>query len=255
MTERTARSPFGQDQGRRPTPRTAALEVLLLSGVFVVFNRLHSRVGRDISSATTHAQGIQALERLLHVNLELSVNEWLAGRHALAVVAVAFYRLYYFSLLAVLVWLFVRNPGNYRRVRRVLVAMTVAALFVFWVFPVSPPRFGLTGIVDIVADHDIVSTTHALDRTNGANYTAFPSLHVGWSAWWAYAVWSACRRAHPRVALLSWLFPLLMTAVVWTTGNHYVVDVVGSGGLLLTGVAMAHGWARLADRINGAKSK
>jgi hypothetical protein len=234
----------------RPSPRAAVLEVLLLSAVVVVFSWLHTRVGRDIASATHHARGFHTLERSLHLDLELPVNAWLAGHHAVTVAAVAFYRLYYLPLLAVLVWLFVRHPDNYRRVRRVLVAMTVTALLVFWALPVAPPRFALAGIIDIVARYDIMSARHTLDRTSGANYTAFPSLHVGWSAWCAYAVWSVCRRAHPRAALLAWLFPLLMTAVVWATGNHYVLDVVGSAGLLLVGLALANGWTRVAELRN-----
>ena len=229
----------------RPSWRQAVAEFLFLSAVLIAFSWLHSRVGRDTAAATAHADGFQSLERSLHVNLELPVNSWLAGRPALIDVAVAFYRLYYLPLLGVLVWLLLRHPGVYRHARRALVAMTVLALVVFWTFPVSPPRFALPGIVDIVADHDLLSVDHALDRTNGANFTAFPSLHVGWSAWCAYAVWATCRRTHPRAALLSWLFPLLMTAVVWTTGNHYVLDVIGSVVLLLAGIAAANGWARL----------
>lgn len=249
MAEQVGGSPGGLVDGLRPSWRTALPEVVLLSAVVIVFSGLHTRVGRDTAAATAHAHGLQSLEQSLHVDLELVVNAWLAGRPALIVVAVAFYRLYYLPLVAVLVWLFLRHSGSYRRARRVLVAMTGVALVMFWTFPVSPPRFALAGIVDLVADHDILSGHHALDRTSGANFTAFPSMHVGWSAWCAYAVWSATRRAHPRAALLAWLFPLLMTAVVWTTGNHYVLDVVGSGGLLLAAIAMANGWARLADRV------
>ncbi len=232
-----------------PSWRSAVAEIVLLSAVVVAFSWLHTLVGRDTAAATAHAGQFQSVERMLHVNLELSVNGWLAGHHALLTGAVVVYRLYYLPLVAVLVWLFLRHPGSYRRARRVLIIMTFLALIVFWAFPVSPPRFALTGIVDVVAEHDIVSVRQALDRTSGANFTAFPSLHVGWSAWCAYAAWSACRRAHPRAALLAWTFPLLMTAVVWTTGNHYVLDVLGSAGLLLAGIAAATGLARLVDRV------
>ena len=227
----------------------AVAEVLLLAAVVAAFSWLHTRVGRDTATAAAHADDFQAIERYVGVNLELSVNSWLAGHHALVEVAVGFYRLYYVPVLASLVWLFLRHPGNYREARRVLIAMTGVALAVFWAFPVSPPRFALAGIVDVVADHDIFSVHAALDRTSGANFTAFPSLHVGWSAWCAYAVWSASRRDHPRAALLIWVFPLLLTTVVWTTGNHYVLDVVGSAVLLLAGIAAENGWGRVADRV------
>jgi PAP2 superfamily len=73
-----------------------------------------------------------------------------------------------------------------------------------------------------------------------------PSLHVGWSLWCAYAVWSALRGMHPRLALLSWLFPLLMAADVLATGNHYVLDVAGSVALVAVAVVVASACGRLA---------
>jgi hypothetical protein len=75
-----------------------------------------------------------------------------------------------------------------------------------------------------------------------------PSLHVGWSPWCAYAVWSALRVTHPRVAVLPWAFPVLMAADVLATGNHYVLDVVGSVVLLLVSILVTSAWSRLAGR-------
>jgi hypothetical protein len=75
-----------------------------------------------------------------------------------------------------------------------------------------------------------------------------PSLHVGWSLWCAYAVWSALRSGHPRLALSSWIFPVLMAADVVATGNHYVLDVAGSLGLLAVSIVAAWAWGRLAGR-------
>jgi membrane-associated phospholipid phosphatase len=118
----------------------------------------------------------------------------------------------------------------------------------------SPPRFALPGIVDIVAEHDILGRA-SQEIGHGRNlYSAMPSLHVGWSMWCAYAVWSAVRASHPRLALLSWVFPLLMAADVLATGNHYVLDIAGSAVLLAVSIAVASLWSRLAERWRRAKS-
>ena len=53
---------------------------------------------------------------------------------------------------------------------------------------------------------------------------------------------------HPRVALIVWLFPLVMAAVVITTGNHYVLDVAGSVALLTVSIAAAAAWGRYRRR-------
>jgi hypothetical protein len=227
---------------RRPA---ALVEVVGLVLGFWLFARLHAAVARDVDVATANAHALQSVERTLHLNIERTANEWLAGHPALIQPSVYLYRLYYAVLAGVLVWVYVRHAEVYVKVRRTLLVMTGLALLVFWVLPMSPPRFALPGVVDIIAEHDLLGS-HA-SRDTG-NYTAMPSLHVGWSAWCAYAVWSALRASHPRLALLAWVFPLLMVADVLTAGNHYVLDVVGSAVLLAVSVAAVSVWERLADR-------
>lgn len=231
---------------RRPS---LLVEVVGLVLAFVLFSRLHSAAGKSHLDATVNARHLQSVERALHLNIELTANRWLTGHPALIHPAVYCYRLYYAVLLGALVWVYVRHAEVYRQVRRTLLAMLLLVLPVFWALPMSPPRFALPGIVDIVAQHDLFASTAARDPSNGQNhFSAMPSMHVGYSAWCAYAVWLALRGTHPRLALLAWSFPLLMTAVVLSTGNHYVLDVVGSAVLLTVAVGVAKLTGRLARK-------
>lgn len=231
--------------------RVAAVEVLLLAAVLLAFTRLHAAAGTDVTAATANARALQSLEQGLHLDVELATNQWLADHDGLIPVAVLFYRLYYIALIGGLLWTFVRRPAVYLHVRRTFVAMTGLALLVFWALPMSPPRFALPGVVDIIADHDILAGQSSRDLSSGANhFSAMPSLHVGWSAWCAYAVWLTLRDSHPRAALVAWLFPLLMVANVLATGNHYVLDVLGSAVLLAAGIAVATTWGGLVGRIS-----
>ncbi len=173
------------------------------------------------------------------------MNQWLSDHQALILPAVLGYRLYYAVLLGVLVWVFVRGDDSYLRARRTFMAMTGLALVVFWALPMSPPRLAVAGTVDIIARYDVVGGRASRDLGNGQNhFSAMPSLHVGWSAWAAYVVWSTLRTSHPRAALVAWLFPIAMVADVLATGNHFVLDVVGSGVLLVASVAVANVWGR-----------
>jgi hypothetical protein len=206
----------------------------------VLFSRLHNLAGTNVAAATANAHTLQSIERALHIDVELSANHWLAGHSRLVTVAVLCYRLYYLPLAAVLLWLLFRRPEIYRVVRRILTVMAPLALLVFWLVPVSPPRFALAGIVDVVARHDLFGSTASVDLANGQNhFSAMPSLHVGWSGLCAYAAWLALRDEHPRLAPLVWLFPAVMVVVVITTGNHYVLDVAGSAALLTASIAIA----------------
>lgn len=220
-------------------------EAALLLVVLVVFERLHAVVATDVGLATDNAGALQAVERVLHLDVELGINRWLVERPALATAAVLVYRLYYAVLLGVLGWVFLRHADVYRHVRRTFVALCGLALLVYWAVPMSPPRFALAGVVDVVAENDPTGDRAAPTATS---YTAMPSVHVAWSAWAAYAAWTALRPGYPRAALLVWAFPAVMVAVVLGTGNHYVLDVAGSAVVLGGAVAGAHLGGRLAAR-------
>jgi hypothetical protein len=219
------------------------VELAFLLLWFLLFARLDAAVGKDFAAATANALSLQSAEHAVHLDIERSANEWLAGNPVLAHLAVYLYRLYYVVVAGTLLWVFVRHAEVYRRVRRTMVAMMVLVLPVYWAVPMSPPRFALPGAVDIVARYDLLDQA---SWTSPTHYTAMPSMHVGWSLWCAYAGWSALRGTRPRLALAAWSFPLLMVAVVLTTANHYVLDIAGSIALLAVAIVTASLCGRLA---------
>jgi hypothetical protein len=227
-------------------------ELVLLAGGGWLFFRVHGSVGTSHAAATGNARRLRSIESALHLSVEPAVNRWLTGHPILIPPAVAVYRLYYVVLFGVLVWTYVRHPEGYRQARRTLLAMAVLVLPVFWAFPVSPPRFAVPGVADIVVEHDLFGDTGSRNLGTGQNhFSAMPSMHVAWSAWCAYAVWAALRPTHPRLSRLAWAFPVVMIAVVLTTGNHYLLDVAGSAALLAT----AAGVAALAGRLTAGRAE
>lgn len=250
------------DAGERSHPRPRrrgwrrpAFELAGLAIGVALFSWLHDRAGTAVAQATANAYALQSVERTLGLDVEVGANHWLAGLPVLTFVAVWCYRLYYLPLAGVLLWLLFRHADTYRTTRTTLLVMAAVALLVFWALPVSPPRFAVPGVVDLVAEHDAIAGAASRDLSNGQNhFSAFPSLHVGWSALCAYAAWLALRPKHPRAALLVWLFPLVMVAVVITTGNHYVLDVGGSVALLAVSIAATAAWDR-RPRRSGSTSR
>lgn len=232
--------------------RRAALELLALVTVIILYSWLHNLAGTDISHATANAYTFQRIEGAAGLNIELAVNHWLAGSPVLPQIAMWCYRLYYLPLAGVLLWVLFRHPVAYRRVRVTLIVMAAIALVVFWLLPVSPPRFALPGIVDVVAEYDVVGGAASRDLSNGTNhFSAFPSMHVAWSALCAYAAWMVLRGTRRSLAVLVWLFPLGMIAVVVTTGNHYVLDVAGSAVLFAVALAATVAYEHVSGRGTG----
>ena len=223
---------------KRPA-RTLGL-LLGLAAWFVVFTRLHGLSGTDAVAATANASKLQSVERSLHLDIELPINQWLATHPAFITPSVWFYRLYYVALVVIIVGIALRHSAFWRQAVSVLVVMMALVLLIWWAVPMSPPRFALAGITDIVGNNDLFGSRASTTLNNGRNhFSAMPSMHTGFALWCAYAVWLVWRETRPIAARLAWLFPTVMVVVVIATGNHYVLDVVGSVLLLAVSVALA----------------
>jgi hypothetical protein len=117
------------------------------------------------------------------------------------------------------------------------VLASFAALFVFWTWPVAPPRLAVPGAVDTLVSRHLfgAANPHGVAGLID-NYAAMPSLHVGWALWCAIAVVAATRTAWRH---LAWLYPVATTLVVITTANHYLVDAVAGAALIVVALGVA----------------
>ncbi len=209
------------------------VEFPLIVAGYLVFGLVRAALDPGAPAATNTAEFVQRLEHALNIDVEYSLNHALLGHPVAIYVTGYFYRLCVLAVPAVLVWLYVWWRDRYGRLRTVLVVMTLADLLFVWLVPESPPRLAQGGIVDHMADHDILGA--AASRTHGQTLNisgAMPSMHVAWTTWCAFAVFSVLRRRWPRAAWLAWLFPALVAFVVLVTGHHYVLDVVAGVALV-----------------------
>src|SRR3954471_6779201 len=94
---------------------TVLVEVVVLVLGILLFTRLHAAAGTSRTAATANARHLQSVEDILHLNVELTANRWLAEHPALIQPAVYCYRLYYVVLFGVLVWVYVRHTRVYRQ--------------------------------------------------------------------------------------------------------------------------------------------
>jgi hypothetical protein len=183
--------------------------------------------------ANANANAILAVERFLHLDIELTLNRALTAVPTLANAASVYYQYAHESvalIVLILMWRYRRR--QYAALRNTLVVVTLVSVVVYWILPVAPPRMALAGTVDTIS----TSSTVLLDSstvTGLANlYAAMPSLHVAWAVWCALAVivTTTSRWRH-----LAWLYPLITTLVVLATANHYLLDTV-AGAAVTAGV-------------------
>lgn len=217
---------------RRPLLVGELVVVLLLLRAYDLI-RGHAQLRQ--AAALRHGWQLLDAERILHLDPELDVNRWAAAHTALSLAASYWYQFFHITVtLCVLVWVYWRRPGSYRRARNALVLTNVFGLAFFLVYPAAPPRFlPGAGFVDAVARAGF-GTSHGGPVT-ADQYGAFPSLHLAWAVWTAVVAYRLVGSTWLRRLWLG--YPLITATVVIATGNHYLLDVVA--GVLITLATLA----------------
>ena len=213
------------------------VEALLAIAGYEVYGAIQSATDGERVTAVRHGWSLIHLEQHLHLWIEPTVNSWLSPHRLLSLTADYYYELSHaFVTAAVLVWLWRRHPAVYSRWRNTLLGLSLAALAVFWAFPVAPPRLTAPGMTDILVRYDALGAAHAPSGLIDL-YAALPSLHVAWAVWCAMAVVAAGRTRRRWWALT---YPAATTLVVLTTANHYVLDAVAGAALALVAAGCAY---------------
>lgn len=204
-------------------------------------SKIHHRI-----TAQHHGFDILHAERWLHLDLEKGAQTVFLHVRPLVKAMDVYYGTAHFLITAgVFLWLLFRaSPAAYRRCRNVLAIGTAIGLVVFALYPTMPPRLmphGVKTIDTMDAVGGLWSYNHGVLEHISDPFAAMPSLHILWSSWVAYVVWS---RVRSRGRWAAWLYPCFTGLVVVVTGTHWVLDLVG-GALTF---ALAVLGARLVER-------
>jgi PAP2 superfamily len=232
----------------RPTARSAPrrslatrrlpwwVEALLAIAGYEIYGAIQGATDGERIAAVRHGWSLIHIEQHLHVWVEPTINAWLVPHRLLSIASDYYYELSHaFVTAAVLVWLWRRHPEVYARWRNILLGLSLAALAVFWAYPVAPPRLTAPGLTDVLVKYDALGAAHAPSGLIDL-YAALPSLHVAWAVWCGLAVVAAGRTRRRWLALV---YPVMTTLVVLTTANHYVLDAVAGAGLTLIAIGVA----------------
>ncbi len=224
----------------RVAPRllSAAREVTLLGSVFLLYELGRHLVRERAGLAFADAETVLSLQRTLMLPSETALQGLLLLSQGLTRAANVYYVSVHFpATIAFLVWMWWRRPRDYTWARSVLVTVTMIALLLHVTFPLAPPRLlPGEGFVDTMALYG-PSAYGAGTESVTNQFAAMPSLHVAWALFIGVAVVTLLRSRWRWLALGH---PLLTTAVVISTGNHYWLDAVAAGALVLLAM-LVHG--------------
>jgi hypothetical protein len=217
----------------RATPRllSAIREITLLGSVFVLYELGRHLVRNRADAAFSDADTVVALERGLHLPSELGLQHLLLNSESLVKAANVFYVTVHFpATVAFLVWMWLFRPRAYTWARSLLVSVTLVALVMHVTLPLAPPRM-LAGseFVDTMAVYG--PSAYGQGTASVTNqYAAMPSLHAAWAMIIGLALVVSLTARWRWAALLH---PLVTVLVVVATANHYWLDVVAAGLLVV----------------------
>ncbi|MDX6288075.1 MAG: hypothetical protein QOG53_3560 [Frankiales bacterium] len=210
------------------------IEILIAVVGYELYSAVQSMTTGHIG-ALAHAEALVRLEKHLHIWIEPTLNHWATAHAFLGIGAGYYYELtHVLGTAATLIFLWWRRREFYFWLRNVLIAMSLPALFVYWLWPVAPPRLSSAGFTDTLVAHNILGAAHVHGGFVNL-YAAMPSLHVAWAVWCAAAIVVTTRS---RWKHLAWIYPALTTFAVLTTANHFVLDAVAGAALAVLAFAV-----------------
>jgi hypothetical protein len=233
-------------------------EVVLLGSLMVFYNAGRLLAAQRTGGADDTAAELWRWERSLALPDERWVQALVLPFHHLVEFANLFYKYVHFPLtVAVLVWLYCRAPDHYRWARRAIIASSAAALVIYILVPVAPPRL-MAGLKMVDTGRVYGQSVYGVPgaRSLSNQFASMPSLHVGWALLVSVVLISALRSRHRWLWILH---PITTLLVVIVTANHYWVDCAAGAALVVASLALtrpahlAHGEARpfgLASILN-----
>jgi len=230
------------------------LELVGFAVLAVAYNVIRSG-GGDSSTATAvaHARDIIAVEGWVFHNLEVPLNAWMTSLTPIAVVACYLYALLHYAATPIVFFMSRRRGGwQYWRGYWALVVGSGIALVCYALYPAAPPRLTPDlGIVDVMSHFSefgwwgsAASAPRGIgDATN--QFAAMPSMHFGWALWCAIQLWGFRRRIWRVLAVV---YPSVLFVVVIGTGNHYLLDVLAGGAVVVLAYVLVEVAGRLLRR-------
>lgn len=207
-----------------------AWEAGLLFGLYALWQFAGSFTVMSRNGGLARGQWVWHAERVLHLPSEAAVQR-LFLPHPLIIQAFNLYYdiLHFPVLIGCLIWVYAWHRADYPRIRTVVALFTAASLAV-QLIPVAPPRLlpGV-GMVDTAFKYGQSVYTWNNGALAADQYSAMPSVHVGWALIVALAVITVSRS---RWRWLALVYPALTLLVVVVTANHFWLDGVAAAALV-----------------------
>jgi len=223
------------------------LESALLFGLYGLWQFAGSFTVMSAAGAVPRARWLWHAERVLYLPSETALQRPFLPHPVLVQAFNLYYDILHFPVLGVcLVWLYARHRASYPRVRTTVALFTGVSLLI-QLIPVAPPRLlPGTAMVDTAVRYgqSVYSWHGGFDADE---FSAMPSVHVGWALIVAIAVVTVSRN---RWRWLAAAYPVITLLAVVVTANHFWLDGIVAALLVALVLVAQH----TAGRLRSGKS-
>lgn len=213
-------------------------ELLLLLPAVLLYFGVRGLVDAREADAVRNATRVIDLQRALGLLHEQRLQAWVLQSDFLVDLMNWVYIWGHWPVLtATAVWLLVKHQREYPLYRNALLISGAIGMVVFALFPVAPPRLMPDlAFVDTITQQS--QSYRVLQPTSLTNpFAAVPSFHFGWNLLMAIAI---VRLSASRLGrAFGILMPVAMLLAIVLTANHYFLDALAGGTLVVTSLWLA----------------
>ena len=207
---------------------------VLIFVVFLIFYKISRWIAiGDADMAFANAYRVVEFEKMIGIFVEIPIQQYFLDKELLIHFLNQFYmRIHLPSSIIFFVWLYHRRRQHYFYIRNGFLLANVITLFFYIGFPCAPPRMlNEIGFVDtLLAISDINLYEGNLSKLFN-QYAAVPSMHFGNSLLIAAVTFLLARKTWVRLGIA--IYPLFVLLVIVITGNHFFVDAILGGIIVL----------------------
>ena len=220
-------------------PRAAVIttqEMTVVLSLYALWQYVRGLAITKVAGAMEHARTLWRLERTMHIGSELWIQRELINHRPVMQLLNVYYGGMHVPVMgAVLIWLFVRHRPQYATVRTSLALLIAGCITIQALVPMAPPRF-LTDLGFVDAGLKYGLSVYGTGGSGASNeLAALPSLHAGWSILAGYA---AVAYGAGKWRWLMLLHPILTMLSIVATANHWWLDAILSGVILIAVMAL-----------------
>ena len=212
-------------------------EFLVIAAAYWAYMYTRALVFEDTQViALANAKNIISLEQSLGLFWEPEWQRWTISSAKFLVVFFnwAYIITFWPILITTGLILYFVNRARYRYYRNIVLLSFVFALVTFMLFPLAPPRMMAGHFVDTIKAFGPVFYA-SREFANFYNpYAAMPSLHFGWTVMFGILF---LRTPNKWVRILGVIYPVMTLLAITITANHYIMDAIGGGLLMLAAFA------------------